>query len=224
MVRGYHLHTTNKRKPGEQDTFDQEQYLTEYEPLITGNWDVPLLDEIPDINVLTKDPISRAGLNDASCEVCCDPGTHEDTHEGQPTTDMYVCGVCNRTYHWQCLVQLQCYTEEQRDNVKDDDYWSCPACRALDQREKEERRRKSEHELMIVTWSRIWEPKGQLDTWEAKEKVQEFEAEQVSPPLDCELGNLEHQGFPADRGITHALQSTQGHNMRSKTTFDLPLN
>ena len=221
-VIGYRLHTTSKRKVGEQDTADQEQYLTEYEPLIMENWAIPLLDEIPEIKVLTKDPIPRSELTDASCEVCCNPGTYEEPHKDHPTTDMYECDVCNRTYHWKCLVQLQCYTEEQRRVVMEDEHWCCPACSNLDKREKEERHRKSEHELMQVTWSPIWEPKDQMDVWESfKEKVEEFEAEQVTPPLDLELDNLERQGFQVNSEGTYQWQSTQGHSIRSKATFDM---
>ena len=35
-----------------------------------------------------------------------------------------------------------------------------------------------------------------MDVWESfKENVEEFEAEQVTPPLDLELDNLERQGL-----------------------------
>jgi len=53
----------------------------------------------------------------------------EHTEQGNlPTTDLYQCSVCNRTYHWSCLKQLQCYKEEDIDAQSD---WSCPACHDL---------------------------------------------------------------------------------------------
>ena len=62
---------------------------------------------------------------------------------------------------------------------------------------------------MQVTWSPIWEPKEQMDVWESfKEKVEEFEAEQVTPPLDLELDNLERQGFQVNSEGTYQWQST----------------
>jgi len=30
---------------------------------------------------------------------------------------MYICEVCNRTYHWVCLKNTGCYTERQREEV-----------------------------------------------------------------------------------------------------------
>ena len=39
----YRMYTTNKRKAEEHDTHDQEQYLTEYEPLIMEEWALHLL-------------------------------------------------------------------------------------------------------------------------------------------------------------------------------------
>ena len=110
-VVGYRVCTTNKRKPGDSDACGQEQYLTQYEPLIMEKWALPLLRHIPDIKKTTETSIARKDFLDASCEICCDPGTFEDPHDHEPATDLYQCDVCNRTYHWRCLKELQCYTE-----------------------------------------------------------------------------------------------------------------
>jgi len=115
------MHTTMKRKPEREDTHDQEQYLTEYEPLIMERWAKPLLEQTPGYKILNADSIARSAHLDASCEVCCNPGTEEEAQKGQPTTDMYQCDVCYRTYHWKCLVQLQCCADEQRQDVLDND-------------------------------------------------------------------------------------------------------
>ena len=195
----YRMYTTNKRKAEEHDTHDQEQYLTEYEPLIMEEWALHLLQHIPDFTNITTTPIPREGLIDASCEVCCDPCMHEEAGDGESTTDMYECDVCNRTYHWNCLVQLKCYSEEQKEEVIADANWSCPACADLNEQQKQNRRNDSEKELMKVTWNPTWEAKEQMDTWESfKEQVEQFEAEQATPPppLDKELDNIERQGFP----------------------------
>ena len=123
------IYTTNKRK-AEEETHDQEQYLTEYEPLIMEKWAIPYSAHI-DYHLDTQRPISREQFTDASCEICCDPSTHEDPHEDKPSTDMYECKIRKRTYHWRCLVELQCYTDEQRREIIVDDSWSCPACEGL---------------------------------------------------------------------------------------------
>jgi hypothetical protein len=77
-------------------------------------------------------------VEDAGCKICCDSGTREEhTEQGNlPTTDMYQCSVRNRTYHWSCLKQLQCYKEEDRINIDAQSDWSCPACHDLSLDEK----------------------------------------------------------------------------------------
>eukprot|EP00983_Pelagomonas_calceolata_P019260 605674-Pelagomonas_calceolata.AAC.1 len=36
---------------------------------------------------------------------------------------MYICDVCRRTYHWTCMRELGCYTNEQKQD--NNDYWAC---------------------------------------------------------------------------------------------------
>ena len=51
--------------------------------------------------IISTEPIACINVEDAGSEICCDPGTREEhTEQGDlPTTDMYQCSVCNRTYH-----------------------------------------------------------------------------------------------------------------------------
>eukprot|EP00952_Eustigmatos_sp_NYUAD-ZCMA_P011610 47085-Eustigmatos_ZCMA.PRE.1 len=61
-----------------------------------------------------------------------------------------------------------------------------------------------------------------MELWESfKEKVEQYEAEQVMPPLDGELDNLERQGFTTNSDYSCTWMSTQGDSIRSKATFDL---
>lgn len=60
-------------------------------------------------------------------------------------------------------MQLQCYTEEERNSVLEDDHWKCPAYKGLSHEEKEDRSKNSGKELIKVTWDPIWEPKEQMD-------------------------------------------------------------
>ena len=117
--------------------------------------------------IISTEPITRIDVEDAGCEICCDPGTREEhTEQGYlPTTDMYQCSVCNSTYHSSCLKQLQCYKEEDRINIDARSDWSCPACHDLSLDENEARSHASQHELLKVTWSPTWEPKKLMHSW-----------------------------------------------------------
>jgi hypothetical protein len=166
-VVDHRLHVNNKRRADETEAEDQEQYLTHYEPLIIEKWALRLLKADKNRTIISTEPIARIDVEDAGCEICCDPGTREEhTEQGNlPTTDMYQCSVCNRTYHWSCLKQLQCYKEEDRINIDAQSDWSCPACHDLSLDEKEARSHASQHELLKVTWSPTWEPKELLHSW-----------------------------------------------------------
>jgi len=52
---------------------------------------------------------------------------------------MYICDVCNRTYHWQCLLKTSCCNTTEREAIDANDLWACPACINLNQNEKEGR-------------------------------------------------------------------------------------
>jgi len=61
--------------------------------------------------------------------MCCDPRTKEDQID--PATDMYQCYTSHRIYHWQCLMDLECCTDAQRNVVIANDDWARPACSHL---------------------------------------------------------------------------------------------
>ena len=98
-VVDHRLHVNNKRRADETEAEDQEQYLTHYEPLITEKWALRLLKTDKGRTIISTESIARIDVEDAVCEICCDPGAREEhTEQGDlPTTDMYQCSVCNRT-------------------------------------------------------------------------------------------------------------------------------
>ena len=102
-VVDHRLHVNNKRRADETEAEDQEQYLTHtLEPLIIEKWALRLLKADKNRTITSTEPIARIDVEDAGCEICCDPGTREEhTKQGDlPTTDMYrQCSVCNCTYH-----------------------------------------------------------------------------------------------------------------------------
>ena len=118
---------------------------------------------------------------------------------------------------WSCLKQLQCYKEENRKNIDAQSDWSCPACHDLSLDEKKAKSHVSQHELLKVTWSPIWEPKELLhSSWaNFRQMIQIYEAKQIAPPLDERLDNLERQGFCTS--INHSRwKFTQGKKNGSK--------
>ena len=159
-------------------------------------------------------------MEDAGCEICCDPGTREEhTEQGNlPTTDMY---QCNRTYHWSCLKQLQCYKEEDRNIIDAQSDWRCPACHDLSLDEKDARSHASQHKLLKVNWSPTWEPKERMHSWASfRQMIQIYEAKQIAPPLDEGLDNLERRGFCTS--INHSRwKSIQGKEIRLKACFNM---
>ena len=162
MVDHRRLHVNNKRRADEAEAKDQEQYLTHYEPLIM------LLKADKNRTIISTEPIARIDVEDAGCEICCDPGTREEhTEQGNlPTTHIYVPMQRMQPHlHWSCLKQLQCYKEEDRSNMDAQSDWSCPACHDLSLDDKEARSHASHHELLKVTWSPTWEPKELLHSW-----------------------------------------------------------
>jgi hypothetical protein len=97
-VADHHLHINNKRRADKTEAEDQEQH---YEPLIMEKWALFLLKADKNRTIISTEPIAHIDLEDTGCEICCDPGTREEhTEQGNlPTTDMYQCSACNRTYH-----------------------------------------------------------------------------------------------------------------------------
>jgi len=76
---------------------------------------------------------------------------------------MYICEVCNRTYHWVCLKNTGCYTKWQREEVDKNDNWACPGCVHLNDEQKQTRYSESiNEELIHATWEPTWEPEELL--------------------------------------------------------------
>ena len=146
----------------------------------------------------------------------------------EPFEDMYVCDVCNRTYHWSCLLSLGCYKDEDRESVKNDDKWACPACACLTDPEKESRHHFAENEeLQMVTWEPTWEPKDLANSHpDFGQKIQEYLRDKQpdpnlsSPAADTSLDNLTRQGFSKDDISDNPWQQKSDYILRNKVTFD----
>jgi len=88
-------------------------------------WAPPTTKKTKDIRMISKINLPKCCFKDASCEICCDPQTKED--QLNPRTDIFQCSACHRTYHWKCPLDLECYTDAQRDDIIADDDRACPA-------------------------------------------------------------------------------------------------
>ena len=71
------------------------------------------------------------------------------------------CDTCQRTYHWNCLADLNACSYTARQDAENSEDWHCPACNDLTQAEKDTRKSYAEEIEMIKV---IWQP-----TWEAAE-------------------------------------------------------
>ena len=117
---------------------------------------------------------------------------------------MYICDVCNHTYHWQCLLITSCCNATERKAIDANDSWACPACINLNQNEKESRiLYYQKREIVEVSWNPTWEPEELQNTCESfKQSLNKFEEQITAPNLpqpapDEHLNDLEKQGFSA---------------------------
>jgi hypothetical protein len=117
---------------------------------------------------------------------------------------MYICDVCNRTYHWQCLLKTSCCNATEREAIDANDSWACPACINLNQNAKESRIHFQKREIVEVSWNSTWEPEELQNTCESfKQSLNKFEEHIATPHLlsqpapDEHLNDLQKQGLSA---------------------------
>jgi len=164
---------------------------------------------------------ARAEIECACCEICNYNGGKESINSEPPDPDMYICDVCHRTYHWSCMKEIGCYSDAQRQDIDNSNYWACPACKPLSKDEKLKRESNSfSNELIRVDWEPSWEPEDIRGAWpDFHECILQFEACKDEPDLstpaaNSELDNLERQGFEQDKHLERKIRHgtpQQGH-------------
>jgi len=136
---------------------------------------------------------------------------------------MYICAVCNQTYHWVCLKIAGRNTEKQREEVDKKDNWACPGCAHLNDEQKQ--KRCSEFimkELIRVTW----EPEERKDTLpNLLDCIQDCETQLDEPDLflptaDQYLDDLERQFFDISNKANPWIQRLDT-GLWNKVTFDV---
>ena len=146
------------------------------------------------------------------CKICWTPTTREFPQADENYTDMPQCDTCQRTYHWQCLVDLHLCTANDRRSMECSQHWHCPACVHISQTEKQQRRALAEQDEMLhSTRHPSWEPTEMLlanpDFQRHVEQYEhaQFSNQQAGAPIDSHTEDRKRQGY---YGCTQALNST----------------
>eukprot|EP00983_Pelagomonas_calceolata_P058407 1145475-Pelagomonas_calceolata.AAC.1 len=122
---------------------------------------------------------------------------------------MYVCNICQRTYHWKCLTSLGCYTDEQGHLWFTAVNWACPACASLNNEDKLNNEAGSREGLVKANWTGdgSWEPE------EAKTNLPTF------PPAHVRISNPAKQTqSPSTHSEPGTLQPRKTRIYRAQAT------
>jgi len=185
-------------------------------------WALPLFKSVGLVPKSSK-TIARSQIKCASC-IICSYHLLETPDLSPPFKDMYICDVCNRTYHWQCLLKTSCCNATEREAIDTIISWTCPACINLNQNEKESCIYFQKREIVEVSCNPTWEPEELQSTCESfKQSLKNYE-EQITAPnlsqpaLDEHLNDLQKQGFSA----IQEDNKYQPYNVdfRNKVSFD----
>ncbi|KAL6746812.1 hypothetical protein V8C86DRAFT_2930731, partial [Haematococcus lacustris] len=174
-------------------------------------------------------PRSQLRDDDCDCELCWSPNSRENDADA---ADMYVCDTCQRTYHWQCLLDCKCAKPSERPGSDDNTEWECPSCAPLAPHEKEARRAAADEEIVEVHWEPSAEAFTMLnhhtDFCEHMEEYKtEMEARQHALTSTRKDGDINDDLMRQSMSDTARgqWQSTHGDPLRSKIRFDiLPTN
>ena len=129
---------TPKKRYRDETPLRQKQYHNYYAPMNIERWALPRYKSVGLVPKSSK-TIAWSQIKCASCEICSYHLGLESPDLSPPFKDMYICDVCNRTYHWQCLLKTSCCNATEREAIDANDSWACPACINLNQNEKESR-------------------------------------------------------------------------------------
>jgi hypothetical protein len=92
---------------------------------------------------------------DDCCQICWSLVSREHSEREENYDDMPQCDTCQRTYHWNCLTDLNACSHTARQDAENSEDWHCPACNDLTQAEKDTRKSYAEEKEMIKV---IWQP------------------------------------------------------------------
>jgi ubiquitin C-terminal hydrolase len=124
---------TPKKRDRDDTLLRQKQCHTYYAPMNIERWALFLFKSVRLVPKSSK-TIARSQIKCASCEICSYHLGLEFSDLSPPFKDVYICDVCNRIYHWQCLLKTSCCNATEREAIDANDSWACPACINLNQK------------------------------------------------------------------------------------------
>ncbi|NBK22928.1 MAG: hypothetical protein EOM68_12970 [Spirochaetia bacterium] len=93
-----------------RDNTHQQRYLVHWKNSIVEKWALPIFDEAGDKFEIVR-TVARCeeqlGHDDCNCEICGKPESNEHEFGSDTHSDMPICDVCERCYHWTCLLKCQ---------------------------------------------------------------------------------------------------------------------
>eukprot|EP00983_Pelagomonas_calceolata_P121380 1160794-Pelagomonas_calceolata.AAC.2 len=78
--------------------------------MIIEKWALPFFKKAG-FQPATTSTAARTDIECACCQICNYHGGYEPINSEPPYLDMYICGVCQRTYHWKCMKELVCVAQ-----------------------------------------------------------------------------------------------------------------
>ena len=79
-------------------------------------WALPLLKSVGLVPKSSK-IIARSRIKCASCGICSYHLGLESSDLSPPFKNTYICDICNRAYHWQCLLKTSCCNATEREAI-----------------------------------------------------------------------------------------------------------
>eukprot|EP00983_Pelagomonas_calceolata_P044406 1139285-Pelagomonas_calceolata.AAC.1 len=84
--------------------------------MIIEKWALPFFKKAV-LQPATTSTAAHTDIECACCQICNYHGGYEPINSEPPYLDMYICDVCQRTYHWKCMEELGGYTDGQRQEI-----------------------------------------------------------------------------------------------------------
>jgi len=138
----------------------QAQYKIQLQPVTIEKWALPLF-QSTGLRAAKTEPFPRSQNVEDCCQICWSPVSQEHPNREENYDDMPQCDTCQRTYHWNCLTDLNACSHTARQGAENSEDWHCPACTDQTQAENDTRKSYAEEKEIIKV---IWQP-----TWEAAE-------------------------------------------------------
>ena len=138
---------------------------------------------------------------------------------------MFICDICNRTYHWQYLLKTSCCNATEREAINANDSWACPACINLNHNEKESCIHFQKREIVEVSWNPTWELEElQKHVWKLQAEPQKLSRANYHAKLISARTRWTHKWSSKRRFSAiqegNAYQPYNG-DLQNKVSFDI---